>query len=129
MGLSDNYVHVIGNVVRDVSLKFSNSGLAVAEFAIAHNERRRDREEEVSFFDVVCFGTLAENVGECIAKGDRVEVQGKLKQERWETEKGEKRTRVRILADEVSPSLRWASVTITKNERTQERAGTREEAF
>jgi single-strand DNA-binding protein len=60
---------------------------------------------------------MAENVAESIGKGTRVVVTGRLEQRSWETEQGEKRTVVEIAADEVAPSLRWATATVNRNER------------
>jgi single-strand DNA-binding protein len=71
----------------------------------------------VSFFNVVCWREMADNVSESLAKGARVVVTGRLEQRSWETENGEKRSVVEIVADEVGPSLRWASAEIKKNER------------
>ena len=81
-----------------------------------HQERKQDGEEEVSFFDVTCFRSLAENVAESITKGTRVVVAGTLSQRSWETQDGDKRAKVEIVADEVAPSLRWASADIRRNE-------------
>ena len=61
MGI-DNNVSVTGNVTRDPELRFTQGGMAVASFGLAWNKRKQDGEEEVSFFDVTCFRSLAENV-------------------------------------------------------------------
>ena len=66
-------------------------------------------EEQVSFFDVTCWAQLAENVAESVPKGSRVVVTGRLEQRSWETQEGDKRSKVEIVADEVGPSLRWAT--------------------
>src|SRR6476469_10883559 len=60
---------------------------------------------------------MAENVAESIGKGTRVVVTGRLEQRSWETEQGEKRSVVEIVADEIAPSLRWATATVNKNDR------------
>ena len=85
---------------------------------MAWNRRRQDQEDETSFFDVTCFSQLAENVAESVRKGARVVVYGTLKQRSWETDGGDRRSKVEILADEVAPSLKWATAEITKNERS-----------
>jgi single-strand DNA-binding protein len=113
----DNTVTVVGNVTRDPELRFTPGGMAVASFGVAWNRRKQDGEEEVSFFDVTCFRDLAENVAESVTKGTRVIIYGTLQQRSWETQDGDKRSKVEILADEVAPSLRWASATVTKNDR------------
>ena len=113
----DNTVTVVGNVTRDPELRFAQSGMAIASFGVAWNRRRQDQEDEVSFFDVTCFRQLAENVAESIRKGSRVVIYGTLQQRSWETDGGDRRSKVEILADDVAPSLKWATAAITRNER------------
>ncbi len=113
----DNTVTVVGNVTRDPELRFAQSGMAIAQFGVAWNRRRQDQEDEVSFFDITCFRQLAENVAESIRKGARVVIYGTLQQRSWETDQGDRRSRVEILADDVAPSLKWATAAVTKNER------------
>ena len=112
----------MGNVTRDPELRFTASGQATATFGIAVNRRWQNRqtnewEEAVSFFNVVTWRELAENAAESLHKGTRVLVSGRLEQRSWETADGEKKTVVDIVADEVGPSLRYASATVTRNER------------
>ena len=114
----DNTVTVVGNVTRDPELRFAQSGMAIAQFGLAWNRRRQDQEDEVSFFDVTCFRQLAENVAESLQKGARVVVYGTLQQRSWETDQGDRRSKVEILADDVAPSLKWATAAVTKNERS-----------
>ena len=113
----DNTVTVVGNVTRDPELRFAQSGMAIAQFGVAWNRRRQDQEDEVSFFDVTCFRQLAENVAESVRKGARVVIYGTLQQRSWETDSGDRRSKVEILADDVAPSLKWATAAITRNER------------
>ena len=121
----DNSVTVIGNVTRDPDLRHTQAGTAVVKFGLAWNRRRQDQEDEVSFFDVTCFRQLAENVAESISKGSRVVVFGNVVQDRWENKEGEKRSKVAILADDVAPSLKWATAVVDKtgNGRSQGRGG------
>lgn len=112
----DNTVTVVGNVTRDPELRFTQGGMAVVNFGVAWNKRRNDGEDEVSFFDVTCFRQLAENVADSVTKGARVVIYGTLSQRSWENQQGERRSKVEILADDVAPSLRWASAEITRNE-------------
>lgn len=112
----DNTITVVGNVTRDPELRFTQGGMAVANFGIAWNKRKQDGEEEVSFFNVSCFRQLAENVAESLTKGSRVVVYGMLQQRSWDTPDGDRRSTVEIIADDVAPSLRWASADIRKNE-------------
>jgi single-strand DNA-binding protein len=60
---------------------------------------------------------MAENVSETITRGARVMVAGRLEQRSWETQEGDRRSKVEVVADEIGPSLRWATAQITKNER------------
>jgi single-strand DNA-binding protein len=117
-----NNVTLIGNVTRDPELRFTPSGQGVASFGLAVNRRWQNRqsnewEEATSFFDVVCWGTLGENVSESVSKGTRIIVTGRLDQRSWESQEGEKRSKIEVVADEVGPSLRWASAEVSKNER------------
>ena len=88
---------------------------------VAVNRKWQDRnsgewQEATSFFDVICWRELAENVSESLKKGTRVIVTGRLEQRSWEQD-GNKRSVVEINADEVAPSLRWATAKVEKTER------------
>ena len=114
-----NTVMVVGNATRDPELRFTPSGTPVCTFGLAWNrryERNGEQVEETSFFDITCWSSLAENVAESITKGARVIVSGRLDQRSWETPEGDKRNKVEIVADEVAPSLRWASAQVSRNE-------------
>jgi single-strand DNA-binding protein len=120
--MADNTVTVIGNITRDPELRFTNAGQGIATLGIAVNrrfQRNGQWEENTSFFNVTCWGQLGENVAQSLGKGSRVIVTGRLEQRSWETQDGEKRSVVEIVADEVAPSLRWATVEVTKNERKE----------
>jgi single-strand DNA-binding protein len=118
-------VNLIGNITRDPELRFTPSGQAVSTFGLAVSRRWQNRqtqawEESTSFFDVVCWGSLAENVSDSLPKGARVLVTGRLDQRSWETQDGEKRSKIEVVADEVGPSLRWA---IARPEKVDRRNG------
>jgi single-strand DNA-binding protein len=120
--MPDNTVTLVGNVTRDPELRFIASGQANCSFGLAVNRRWQNRqtqewEEATSFFNVVCWREMAENVAESITKGSRVIVAGRLEQRSWETDQGEKRSVVEVVADEIAPSLRWATAQVTRNER------------
>lgn len=120
--MTDNNVTIIGTVGRDPEIRYTPSGATVASFGVAVNRRwkRGDEwQEETSWFDVKCWSQMAENVAESIHKGTRVIVTGRLEQRSWETDNGEKRSKVEIVADEVAPSLRWATAQVQKIEREQ----------
>jgi single-strand DNA-binding protein len=119
---NDNTVTLVGNVTRDPELRYTPSGQTVATFGLAVNRRWQNRqtqewEEQVSFFDVKSWAGLAENVAESIQRGTRVIVTGRLEQRSWETDNGEKRSKVEVVADEIAPSLRWATAQVQKIER------------
>ncbi|MDE0928301.1 MAG: single-stranded DNA-binding protein [Acidimicrobiales bacterium] len=113
----DNTVTVIGNITRDPELRFTPSGAAVANFGLAWNRRTKSGEDITSFFDVTCWSELGENVAESLTKGNRVIVYGRLEQRSWENQEGERRSKVEIIADEVAPSLRWATAEVTRTPR------------
>jgi single-strand DNA-binding protein len=119
-----NNVTVVGNCTRDPELRFTAGGQAVASFGLAVNRRWQNRqtnewEEAVSFFDVTCWAQLAENVAESITKGSRLIVSGRLDQRSWETQDGDKRSKIEIVADEVGPSLTYATAQVVRNERRE----------
>lgn len=115
---SDNSVFLTGNLTRDPEMRFSQSGLAIANLGIAVNSRRKVSEgvyeDEPNYFNVVAFGSLAENVGESLGKGVRVTITGRLSWRQWETDDGQKRSTVEVVADSVAPDLRWATADVTK---------------
>jgi single-strand DNA-binding protein len=118
----DNNVTISGNAGREPELRFTPSGQAVANFGVAVSRRWMNRqtnewEEATSWIDVTCWGQLAENVAESVGRGTRVTVAGRLDQRSWETDAGDKRSKVEIVADEIGPSLRWATAQVVKNER------------
>jgi single-strand DNA-binding protein len=121
--MADNSVTIVGNLTREPELRFTNTGRGMAQFGVAVNRRWQNRqsgewEEQVSFFNVTAWGDLGENCAASLAKGSRVIVNGRLEQRSYETQQGEKRSVVEIIADEVGPSLRWARAEVTRNERT-----------
>jgi single-strand DNA-binding protein len=122
--MADNAITVVGNVTRDPELKFLNSGQAALKLSIAVNRRWQNRqtqewEERVSYFEVVGYGAMAENAANSLTKGARVIVSGRLEQRSWETENGDKRSIVEINADEIGPSLKWATAVVTRTPRAE----------
>ena len=119
--MSTNSVTLIGNLTRDPELRFTTGGRGVASFGLAVNRRYQQNgewQEQTSFFNVVCWGDLGENAATSLTKGSRVIVTGRLEQRSWETPENEKRSVVEVVADEVGPSLRWATAQIERTERT-----------
>jgi single-strand DNA-binding protein len=117
-----NTVTLVGNITRDPELRYLPAGQAQATFGLAVNRswvdrQTNERKEVVSFFDIVCWREMAENASESLQKGARVIVTGRLDRREWENNEGEKRSKVEITADEVGPSLRWATAEVKKNDR------------
>mgnify|MGYP003330280499 CR=1 FL=1 len=120
--MADNTITIVGNLTRDPEIRYTASGQANARLGVAVSRRWQNRqtnewEERTSFFNVVAWADMAENISDTLAKGMRVIVSGRLEQRSWETEQGEKRSVVEIVADEVAPSLRWASAEVRRVER------------
>lgn len=119
---SGNNIQIVGNLTRDPETRMFDSGSSITSFGLAYNHRKfnkqeNDWDEEVHFFDVVCWGDLGAHVANSLSKGTRVLVEGRLAHRTWENDEGEKRSKVEIVADEVAPSLRWATATVTKVEK------------
>jgi single-strand DNA-binding protein len=126
--MSGNSVTLVGNLTRDPELRYTPAGAATCQFGLAVNRRWQNRqtsewEEATSFFNVVAWREMAENAGESLAKGSRVIVTGRLEQRSWETPDGEKRSVVEVVADEIGPSLRWATAQVVRNERRDAAGG------
>jgi single-strand DNA-binding protein len=82
------------------------------------------REQEASFFTVVVWRDQAEHVVESLSKGSRIVVVGRLQQRSWTAEDGSARSMVEVVAEELGPSLRWATATTTRTTRSQDYAAT-----
>lgn len=124
----DNTVTIVGNLTRDIELRYTGAGTAQARIGVAVNHRKKNREtdeweDDPKFFNVVAWGDLAEHAEETLEKGNRVVIVGRLEQRTWETDEGEKRNVVEIIADEIAPSLRWATAEVTRVGKTRESVG------
>ena len=122
--LSTTATTITGNLTRDPEIRYTRDGQATTSLGVAVNRRWQNRdskewEESTSFFDVVCWRELAENTALSLTKGARVVVTGRLEQRSWETEEGDRRFKVEIVADEVGASLRFATADVHKVERHQ----------
>ncbi len=110
---------ITGNLTRDPEIRYTRDGQATTTLGVAVNRRWQNREtteweESTSFFDVVTWRDLAENVALSLTRGMRVVVSGRLEQRSWETDEGDRRVKVEIVADEVGASLRFATVDVHK---------------
>ncbi len=98
---SYNRVVLVGNLTRDVELRYIPSGTAVTDISLAVNERVKKNDqwvEEANFFDVTLWGRTAEIAGEYLSKGSSVLIEGRLKLEKWEQD-GQKRSKVKVVGE------------------------------
>ena len=124
--MATNSVTLIGNLVDDPELRFTPSGVAMAKVRFAVNrryQRQGEWQEETSFFGGTLWRDAAENAAESLQKGTRVIVTGRLEQRSWETQEGEKRSVVEVAIDEIGPSLRWATASVTRSPRSGDSFG------
>jgi single-strand DNA-binding protein len=123
MAQGDTPITVVGNLVADPELRYTPSGAAVANFRVASTPRRFDSQSnqwvdgEALFLTCNVWRQAAENVANSLNKGDRVIVNGRLRQRSYETREGEKRTVFEVEVDEVGPSLKYATAQVTKTPR------------
>jgi len=99
-----NQVVLVGRLTRDVELKYTQGGMAIAELSLANNQSKKVGEswEDVGhFFDASIIGKRAEALAQYLTKGTQVVITGKLQQQRWETKEGDKRSKVSILVDNI----------------------------
>jgi single-strand DNA-binding protein len=107
-----------GNLTDDPELRHTEAGIARAMFRVAVSARK---DQEALFFTVVVWRDQAEHAAESLAKGSRVVVVGRLQQRTWTAEDGSTRSVVEVVAEELGPSLRWATATTTRTTRSQDR--------
>jgi single-strand DNA-binding protein len=118
---NDNQVMLVGNLTDDPELRFTPNGAAVANFRLAVTPRVREgdswKDGETSFFRINVWRQQAENVAETLQKGARCIVVGRLRTRSWETPEGEKRSVTEIEADEIGPSLKFATAKVERSSR------------
>ncbi len=109
---------VTGNLTRTPQLSRTTDGTPVVNLTLAENSRRQVEGEWVdgptTFWDIVCFGAQAEHIIASLGKGARVIAIGTFRTRGWAAADGAERTKLEILADEIGPSLRWATTEVTK---------------
>lgn len=116
----ETIITVVGNLTADPELRYTQNGLAVANFTIASTPRTFDRQAndwkdgEALFLRASCWREFAEHVASSLTKGSRVVATGRLKQRSYETKEGEKRTAIELEVDEIGPSLRYATAQVTR---------------
>jgi single-strand DNA-binding protein len=111
--MPDTHVTIVGNLTDDPEVSFTPNGAAVTNFRVAVTPRINVdggwKDGETSFFRITAWRGLAEHIGDSLSKGNRVIVIGQLRARSWETPEGERRSVVEVQAEEVGPSLRWAT--------------------
>jgi single-strand DNA-binding protein len=123
MAAGDTPITVVGNLVADPELRFTQAGQPVATFRVASTPRIRDnatnewKDGDSLFLTCNVWRQAAENVAESLQRGMRVIVTGRLKQRNYETKEGEKRTVYEVEVDDVGPSLRNASAKVNRASR------------
>lgn len=123
---NDTIITVVGNLTADPELRYTQNGVAVANFTIASTPRSFDRQSnewkdgDPLFLRASVWREFAEHVAGSLSKGSRVVATGRLRQRAYETKEGEKRTSMELEVDEIGPSLRYATAQVT---RTQGQAG------
>jgi single-strand DNA-binding protein len=116
----ETVVTVVGNLTGDPELRFTQSGAAVANFTVASTPRTLNRDTgkwvdgDALFMRCNIWRQAAENVTESLSRGDRVIVQGRLRQRSFDTREGEKRTVMELEVDAVGPDLKWATAKVNK---------------
>ena len=109
-----------GNLTRDPEMRYTNAGKPVVSFTVVTSRRFKSdttgewEDRDVTFWDCVAFGQIAENAAESLEKGTGVIVQGNAAQQEWETKEGEKRRSMKVVIDDVAVSLRFRSAKVAK---------------
>ena len=115
---ADNHTTIIGNLVDDPEVRFTQTGTAVTNLRVAVTQRVQQdgqwRDGDTSFFKVNVWRGQAEHLADSLSKGDRVMVTGRLRQRSWETPEGDKRSVTEIEADEVGASLKFATAKVER---------------
>jgi single-strand DNA-binding protein len=117
--MADSTVTIVGNLTRDPELRFTAGGRAICTLSLAVSRRyqvNNEWQEQTSFFNVVAWAQLGENAAASLTKGIRVIVSGRLEQRTYEKD-GQSRSIVEIIADEIGPSLKWATAAVDRTDR------------
>jgi single-strand DNA-binding protein len=121
---TDNVITIVGNLTDDPELRFTPNGVAVANVRVAVNRRTRNTQTNEwedkldGYFTVNVWRDHAENVAESLSRGNRVLVTGRLTSRSYQDKEGQTRWVTEIEADEICPSLRWATAQVTKVNRS-----------
>lgn len=119
-----NTITIDGTLGRDPELSYAASGVALCKFSVANNRRWKDRndewQEKTTWFNITVFNDLGENVAQSLTKGDRVIVVGRMEDNSWTDDEGKVHPRMELVADDVAPSLRWATAQVEKIKRERQ---------
>jgi single-strand DNA-binding protein len=124
MSTGETPLTVVGNLTDDPEIRFTPSGTAMARFTVASTPRMYDKasgqwqDGTAMFLRCAAWRDLAEHIGDSLTKGTRVVVTGRLRQHNWQTPEGENRSMLALEVDDIGPSLRFATVKVTKVQRT-----------
>jgi single-strand DNA-binding protein len=125
--MADNDITITGNLTREPELRFTTSGTATCSFGVAVNRRYQQNGEWVdaptNFFNVTVWGQYGENVAASLGKGDRVVIKGRLDFRKYTNKDGIEVTTHDVVADEVAVSLKYATATVTRTQRTNPDGG------
>jgi len=132
-----NNVTLVGNLTREPEIRFFQGDKSVVNTGLAINKSFKNAsgewQEETDFVDLSIWQNAgAENVANSLSKGDRVIVSGVLKQNTWQTDSGENRSKIEVTVLEIGPTMKWAEVSVTKNQKkmpTSKNYTTEEEVF
>jgi single-strand DNA-binding protein len=113
--MTEAAISFAANLTDQPEVRHTESGIARAMFRVAVSARK---DQEASFFTVIVWRDQAEHAAQSLAKGSRVVVVGRLQQRTWTAEDGSARSTVEVLAEELGPSLRWATATTTRATRS-----------
>ncbi len=99
-----NNVQILGNITREIELKYTHNGVAIGSFSIAYNEKRKQHDgtyADVShFFDCAAFGKIAENINQYFRKGSRILIGGSLDYQSWTDPQGQKKSKIGIKVEQ-----------------------------
>lgn len=102
---------VAGNMTADPEMRYTPTGRAVCTIRVAHSERVKDdrtgewKDGQTTYFDITCWGNLAENICEVLQKGDRVVAEGRWTETFWTSQEGEEKSKVSLTARDLGPSM------------------------
>jgi len=119
--MADNSITLSGTLGKDVELRFTAAGKAVASFGIAVNRRyqvNNEWQEQTSWFNVTAWGELGENAAASLSKGSRVVVTGRLESRTYKAKDGTDKTAIEVVADDLGPSLKFATAALERRPKT-----------